>query len=81
MEGWDCWERVSETEAWQRGGKRPIQTRWVDVNKGDSASPDVRARLVAKDFAARRDDAFFAATPPLEALRLLISDMTSRGGA
>ncbi len=80
MEGWQCWERVSEAEARRPGLRRPIATRWVDVNKGDAASPDVRARLVAKDFAAKRDDAFFAATPPLEALRLLISDMTSRGG-
>ena len=60
-------------------GRKPIQTRWVDVNKGDFKSPDVRSRLVAKDFAARRDDSFYAVTPPLEALRLLLSDMTSRG--
>ena len=65
------------------GGRRPIATRWVDANKGDAATPDVRSRLVAKDFANTRDDAFFAATPPLEALRLLLSDMMSgtAGGA
>ena len=50
------------------------------MNKGDEATPDVRSRLAAKDFAGRRDDAFFAATPPLEALRLLISDLMSGVG-
>ena len=59
------------------GGRTPIATRWVDVNKGDAATPDVRSRLVAKDFAGARDDSFFAATPPLEALRMLLSDMMS----
>ena len=39
----------------------------------------MRSRLAAKDFAGQRDDSFFAATPPLEALRLLISDMMSGG--
>ena len=80
MENWGCWQRVTRDEAARRGGRKPIATRWVDVNKGDSQSPDVRSRLVAKDFAGHRDDSFFAATPPLEALRLLISDMVSGSG-
>ena len=77
MEDWKCWQRVSREEAYRCGKRRPIATRWVDVNKGDAANPAVRSRLVAKDFANGRDDAFFAATPPLEALRLLLSDMMS----
>ena len=77
MESWNCWTRVSYEEAVRRGGRKPIATRWVDVNKGDAATPDVRSRLVAKDFAGVRDDSFFAATPPLEALRMLLSDMMS----
>ena len=80
MEGWACWQRVSWDEAVRQGGRKPIQTRWVDVNKGDASSPDVRSRLVAKDFAAQKDDSFFAATPPLEALRVLLSDLASREG-
>ena len=64
MEGWKCWQRVPYEEAVRCGGRKPIATRWVDVNKGDEATPDVRSRLVAKDFAGgHRDDAFFAATP------------------
>ena len=36
---------------------------------------------MAKDFAVHRDDSFFAATPPLEALRMLISDMMAEVGS
>ena len=72
--------RVTWDEAVRCGGRKPIRTRWVDVNKGDEASPDVRARLVAQDFALGRDDSFYAATPPLEALRLFISDLTTGQG-
>ena len=68
---------MSYEEAVKCGGRKPIAMRWVDVNRGDAASPDVRSRLVAKDFAFHRDDSFFAATPPFEALRMLISDMMS----
>ena len=41
MEDWKCWKRVSKEEAYRCGGRRPIATRWVDVNKGDSETPDV----------------------------------------
>ena len=71
---------MAAEKARQRGGRKPIQTRRVDVKKGDAQTPDVRCRLVAKDFAAQRDASSFAATPPLEALRLLLSDMSSREG-
>ena len=61
--------------------RRPIGTRWVDVNKGDSEKPDARCRLVAQEVNTYKDDAFYAATPPLEALRLLLSHVaTGRKG-
>ena len=59
-------------------GRRPLGTRWVDVNKGDKHSPDVRCRLVAKEVNTYREDAFVAATPSLEALRLLWYSMQRR---
>jgi hypothetical protein len=45
----------------------------VDVNKGDEESPNVRCRYVAKEIAYYKNDDFFAAMPPLETLRMLIS--------
>jgi len=50
-----------------------IGVRCVDVNKGDSEEPEYRSRLVGREFAIGKDDALYAATPPLEALRIIIS--------
>jgi hypothetical protein len=66
--------KVSISECWEKTGKAPITTKWVDVNKGSSQNPDIRCRLVARDFKVKgegsRDD-LFASMPPLEAKRLL----------
>ena len=55
-----------------KGGK-VIGVRWVDVNKGDSEKPDMRSRLVGQKFNAGKIDELYASTPPLEALRFVIS--------
>lgn len=47
-------------------------------NKGDAERPDIRARLVACEVATEKSDAFFASTPPLEAKRLLLSQLASQ---
>ena len=47
--------------------------RWVDVNKGDATKPDYRSRLVGQEFATYKDDSLYVSTPPLEALRMVIS--------
>ena len=62
-------------------GLTPVSTRWLYTNKGDLDVPEIRARLVAQE--TRRvseispEDAArtFAATPPVEALRSLLSDV------
>ena len=65
-----------------RGHKR-VKVLWVDTNKGDDKVPDVRARLCARE--TKRSGGFegqeaqlFAATPPLEGLKMLISMLMSR---
>jgi hypothetical protein len=81
MRDWNVWDVVPVSECVRVSGKQPLGGRWVDVNKGDRGRPDVRSRYVAKDFAGgQRNDDFFAATPPLEALRLLLSHVASHGG-
>lgn len=50
-----------------------IGPRWIDTNKGDSINPRIRSRLVGKEFRTGPDDALYASTPPLEALRLVLS--------
>ena len=54
-------------------GKRPVGTRWVDTNKGDQQSPNIRSRLVAQEINKHKMPELFAATPPLEFIKFLIS--------
>ena len=54
-------------------GVMTIKARWIDVNKGDTKNPDDRSRLVGKEYNDGMDPSLFAGTPPLEALRLVIS--------
>ena len=67
------WRKISRREAKDRGIKT-VGVRWIDINKGDTEKPDLRSRLVAKDFNTGQEGGLFAATPPLEALKLLISE-------
>jgi hypothetical protein len=69
----NVWTKMSRNEAIQKG-IRVVDVRWIDINKGDSEKPDIRCRLVAKDFNTGREEGIFAATPPLEALKFLISE-------
>ena len=47
--------------------------RWVCTNKGDHDKPNVRCRLVARQIRRAGTDFVFAPTPPLEALRTVLS--------
>ena len=60
-------------------GKKVIKTRWIDINKGDEASPDLRSRLVGKEFADSIDPGLYAATPPVEAMRVILSRSATVG--
>ena len=70
MQARGIWRVVPIVECWRTPGKGPIGTRWVDTNKGSVELPDVRCRLVARDFKRKggndRED-LFAATSPAEA--------------
>ena len=81
MEEWEVWEEVPISECLSVTGRKPLGGRWVDCNKGDLRQPDVRSRWVAKDIAFSKSTEFFAATPPLEAMRLILSEAASQGAA
>ena len=75
MKSIPLYEEVDRQEAWDRTGKAPISTRWVDINRGTAESPDVRCRLVARDFKPKGEKdrwGLFAAMPPLEAKKILL---------
>ena len=59
----------------RRDGKGS-STKWVDVNKGTAENPNVRCRLVARDFKPKgeKDRAdLFASMPPLGVEKFLFS--------
>ncbi len=55
--------------------------KWVDANKGDMEKPDYRCRSVAKEIEKGEREDLFAAKPPLEAKKILISLWASVPGA
>ena len=73
------YSKVPLKECWERTGKDPIGVRWVDVNKGDNVHPEYRSRLVAKEIKANKREDLFAATPPLEAQKILLSMAVTEG--
>ena len=42
------YEKVKEEVCWAVAGKAPIDTRWIDIDKGDEVNPEYRLRLVAQ---------------------------------
>jgi hypothetical protein len=80
------YEKAPVTEAWEMTGKAPTSVKWVDLDKGNDEEPDVRCRLVGRDFKPKgekdRED-LFAAMPPLECKEILFRkavQMPRRGG-
>ena len=75
------WKRIKRKDA-EKMGYKIVKTRWIDINKGDRENPLHRSRFVAKEFNDGAAEGLFASTPPLEALRILISDAATwrRGG-
>ena len=75
------WSVKDVGECWERTGKKPTSVKWVDTDKGTVTDPLVRCRLVARDFKGKgekdRED-LFAATPPLELKRVLLSRAVTR---
>jgi hypothetical protein len=74
------YKKVPIKDCWNKTGKKPVGVRWVIVNKGDETSTDYRARLVAKELKIDERLDLFAATPPLEAKKLLFSRAATRRG-
>ena len=83
MEKIKMFEDSTEQECWNRTGAAPTSTRWVSVRKTlDNGEEIVRSRLVGRDFKGGNgsNEDLFAATPPLEALKLLLRASVIREG-
>ena len=72
----EVYDYIPREEARKDKDGKIVGVRWVDSQKGSL----VRSRLVAQEFAGKdeRED-IFAATPPLFATKVVISDAASRG--
>ena len=67
------YEKVPITECRQKTGRGPISVRRIDMRKGDDVNPNYRSRLVAREINTYTRSDLFAATPPLEALKVILS--------
>ena len=72
------WIKISRRQAIANGWKI-IKILWLDINKGDDDKPIYRSRAVGKEFNDRAISGLFAGTPPLEALRSLVSEAATIG--
>ena len=66
------YRRVLRAMIKQVGGNI-VSVKWFDTNKGDRDFPNFRSRLVAREYNGSKDDILYASTPPLEALRMIMS--------
>jgi len=74
------YHKVPIKECWDKTGKAPLGIRWIDINKGDDKDPEYRSRLVAKEIKMDKREDLFAATPPLEAKKILFSMAVTDNG-
>ena len=76
----NVYTKVPIAECWKMTGSEPISVRWVDINKGDTLCPNYRSRLVAREFNTSVKPEWYAATPPSETLRLMLSKLAGDRG-
>ena len=73
----DVGELVPIAQCWRRTNRAPVTVRWIDHDKGTNGAELYRSRLVARQFRGD-EESIFAATPPLEAKRMLLSEYATR---
>ena len=67
-------------QRWQEAHTRPIETKWIDINKGDGDRVEIRSRHVATQLKMHPvkvgilPDDVSSATPPLEADLMLMTE-------
>ena len=76
------WDVVDESLCWEETGKPPVTLKWVDRSKSDAVNPMYRSRLVVREIKKAskplEEHESYSAMPPLEALKALLSIMTSK---
>ena len=68
------YEKVDDKEAVAKYGITPVDTKWVDTDKAFEGEPmQIRSRMCAREFKSDGRPDLYAGTPPLEALKAIIS--------
>ena len=68
------YEKVDEKEALKKYGVTPIDTKWIDTDKAFEGEPmQIRSRICAREFKSDDRPDLYAGTPPLEALKAILS--------
>jgi hypothetical protein len=71
----NLYRKVPRSKCYEQTGKPPAKSMWLDTRKGDEENENYRRRSVGKEFSTSKNHELFAATAPLEALRMLVSDL------
>ena len=74
----NVYNKVPLAKCWEMTGKRPTGVRWLDVNKGDLKNPEIRCRVVAQEIQRDKREDSFAATLPVEAMKVLFAASVTR---
>ena len=68
------YEKVDEKAAVAKYGITPVDTKWMDIDKAFEEKPvQIISRMCAREFKSDDRPDLFAGTPPLEALKAIIS--------
>ena len=54
-----------------------FKTGWAETDKGQPGKPNVRARWIAKEYKTHARPELYASTPPLEALKVVLSEIAT----
>ena len=71
------YSRVPREVCQRETGKAPIKIGWAETDKGQPGKPNVRASWVAKEYKTHARPEFFASTPPLETLKVVLSEVAT----
>ena len=75
------YEKVDEKEAIERYGITTIDTKWIDTDKAFEGEPmQIRSRMCAREFKSDDRPDLYAGTPPLEALKAIMSIAANHKG-
>ena len=71
------YDKVPLQECYDNTGKAPISTKWVDINKGRGQAEVQVQECCQREIARSKGNDLFAAAPPLEVMKLLISTLAA----